>query len=122
MLHVLSVGPSHAAFTVEAAMATMKKFHSIVGEKPAQDAEAPSVDDPNVGQIRADDKEAAHAPANAETNNEEANPSDGAQAGVKKIEAVTLSWTRGTAYAILVLYVSLPLIAAWASHPKRSNC
>ncbi|KAH1544232.1 hypothetical protein KXV92_005745 [Aspergillus fumigatus] len=91
-------------------MATMKKFHSIVGEKPAQDAEAPSVDGPNVRQIRADDKEAAHAPANAETNNEEANPSDGAQAGVKKIEAVTLSWTRGTAYAILVLIWFLTLV------------
>jgi hypothetical protein len=91
-------------------MAIMKKFHSIVGEKPAHEAEGTSVDDPNVLQIRADDKEAAHAPVNEVTSREEAKPSDGAQSGVKKIEAVTLSWTRGAAFAVLVLYVSLLLL------------
>ncbi|KAF4224751.1 hypothetical protein CNMCM6457_009005 [Aspergillus fumigatiaffinis] len=91
-------------------MAIMKKFHSIVGEKPAHEAEGTSVDDPNVLQIRADDKEAAHAPVNEVTSREEAKPSDGAQSGVRKIEAVTLSWTRGAAFAVLVLIWFLTLV------------
>jgi hypothetical protein len=83
----------------------MKKFHSIVGEKPAHGAEGTQADDPSVLQIRADDKEAAHAPVNEVTSNEEAKPSDRVQSGVKKIEAVTLAWTRATAFTVLVLYV-----------------
>ncbi|GFF58861.1 siderophore iron transporter mirB [Aspergillus udagawae] len=88
----------------------MKKFHSIVGEKPAHGAEGTQADDPSVLQIRADDKEAAHAPVNEVTSNEEAKPSDRVQSGVKKIEAVTLAWTRATAFTVLVLIWFLTLV------------
>lgn len=81
----------------------MKKFHSIVGGKSAGDGT--SVDDPIALQIRADDKEAAHAPFDKVSCNDDAKPSEDAQPGVKKIEAVTLAWSKKTAFAVLVLYV-----------------
>lgn len=87
-------------------MAIFRRFHSVVGSKSANDGT--SIDDPNALQIRAEDKEAAHAPVNEVISNEEAKPSEDAQAGVKKIEAVTLAWSKKTAFAVLVLYVLSP--------------
>lgn len=82
-------------------MAILKKFHTIVGSK---DATETSINDPATVQVRADDKEAAYLPSEV---NEAEKPSEDAQAGVKKIEAVTLAWSKRTAWVILVLYVFL---------------
>lgn len=88
-------------------MAIMSRFHRIVGNKSAE-TEAISVDDPIALQARADDKEAGHAPINDITGKEEARPAEDAQAGVQKIEAVTLAWGKGSMLMVLILYVSLP--------------
>ncbi|KAJ5537632.1 hypothetical protein N7494_007111 [Penicillium frequentans] len=88
-------------------MAIMKRFHSIVGVKSASDGT--SVDDLGALQMRADDKEAAHAPFKV-SSNEDAKPSEDAQPGVKKIEAVTLAWSKSTAFAVLVLIWFLTLV------------
>lgn len=90
---------------VQVKMGLMKRFHTIVGDKPA----SASVDGPRTVQAAADDKEAAFPPVNeVTTNNDNSDhnqekPSEDAQAGVKKIEAVTLAWSKSSAYLVLVL-------------------
>lgn len=88
-------------------MAIISRFHRIVGNKSAE-TEVTSVDDPITLQVRADDKEAGHAPIDDLTGKEEARPAEDAQAGVQKIEAVTLAWGKGSMLMVLILYVSLP--------------
>lgn len=86
-------------------MGLVKKFHTIVGDKP-DSATADSVDDPRPLQGRAelaDDKEAGLSPVNKVSISDQEKPSDDAQAGVKKIEAVTIAWGKGSAYLVLVL-------------------
>lgn len=86
-------------------MGLVKKFHIIVGDKTAS-AAAASVDDPSPLQGRAelaDDKEAGLSPASKVSISDQEKPSDNAQAGVKKIEAVTIAWSKGSAYLVLVL-------------------
>ena len=88
-------------------MAIMTRFHQIVGTKSAETGVTP-VDDPIALQVRADDKEAGHAPSDDVTGKENARPAEDAQAGVQKIEAVTLAWGKGSMLMVLILYVSLP--------------
>lgn len=84
-------------------MVIIKKFHSIVGDKSTN--KGTSADDPIALQVGADDKEAAHAPVNEVFRTEKDKPNKDAQPDVKKIEAVTLAWSKKTAFAVLVLYV-----------------
>jgi hypothetical protein len=84
-------------------MAILDKIHTVVGRKSA-DGEKSSVDDPVAMQIRAGDKEAQHAPANEITPADD-KVADDAQLGVKKIEAVTLTWSKRSVYFTLALYV-----------------
>lgn len=66
------------------------------------------VDDPTALQVRADDKEAGHAPVDEiSADKEEPKPDENAQAGVQKIEAVTRTWGRTSVDITLVLYVLL---------------
>ncbi len=58
-----------------------------------------------------DDKEAIHRAGSPEEaselkSHEEAMPSEAAQNGVKKIEAVTLAWSKKSLAGVLILYVS----------------
>ena len=87
-------------------MAIRDRFHRIVGNKTASGVETPSVDDPVALQVRADDKEAAHVPEHPEgSTGPDDKPAEEAQTGVKKIEAVTISWSKKSVYIILCLYV-----------------
>lgn len=86
-------------------MGLMKKFHTIVGDKRAI-AAADSVEPPRPlqgGPYSADVKESSFTPVNEASISDPEKPSDDAQAGVKKIEAVTIAWSKGSAYMILVL-------------------
>jgi hypothetical protein len=83
-------------------MGFLKKFHTIVGDKSAS-TEAASVDDPSTLQAKAGDKEAGYPTANDVSNNDPEKPAEDAQAGVKKIEAVTIAWSKSSAYLVLVL-------------------
>ncbi|KAL2830815.1 major facilitator superfamily domain-containing protein [Aspergillus cavernicola] len=92
-------------------MAIVDKFHTVVGRKSANDTENISVDDQIALETRAnDDKEAGHAPANEVSGSEEGKPVDETQLGVKKIEAVTQAWGKGSVYTILVLIWFLTLV------------
>jgi hypothetical protein len=85
-------------------MAIMDKLHTIVGNKPQEGPTA--VDDPSAMEIRADDKEAGNIDMNElPTGKEDTKPSENAQSGVQKIEAVTISWSRGSMFTVLILYV-----------------
>lgn len=93
-------------------MAVFSKLHRIVGEKSPADSPELSTDDPTTVEIRADDKEASH-PRNehgVSLKNDEERPTEDAQIGVRQIEAVTLAWTRGSMFTILVLYDVLPVL------------
>ncbi|KAJ5963378.1 Major facilitator superfamily domain general substrate transporter [Penicillium vulpinum] len=90
-------------------MAILSRFHHIVGNKSAE-TEVTLVDDPNTLQVRADDKEAGHSPIDEVTGKEEARPAEDAQAGVQKIEAVTLAWGKGSMLMTLVLIWLLTLV------------
>lgn len=89
-------------------MAIMSKFHTIVGNKSANDPAMAdtSVDDPNTSHVLAD-REAGKDSANEVVDADDAKPSENAQNGVRKIEAVTLAWGKGSVYLILVLYALL---------------
>ncbi|KAJ0419752.1 major facilitator superfamily domain-containing protein [Aspergillus carlsbadensis] len=89
-------------------MAILDKIHTIVGSKSA-DGEKSPVDDPIAMQVRADDKEAQHAPAD-EIKPAEDKVADDAQLGVKKIEAVTLTWSKKSVYFTLALIWLLTLV------------
>ncbi|BDD58833.1 hypothetical protein MAP00_004079 [Monascus purpureus] len=69
------------------------------------------VDDPTALQVRADDKEAGHAPVDEiSADKEEPKPDENAQAGVQKIEAVTRTWGRTSVDITLVLIWLLTLV------------
>ncbi|KAI7978495.1 hypothetical protein EIK77_002046 [Talaromyces pinophilus] len=89
----------------------MDKLHTIVvGNKP-QEGLIPA-DDPHAMQIRADDKEAGKIGMNEVPmlDKSDVKPSEDAQSGVKKIEAVTISWSRGSMFTVLILYASSPIV------------
>jgi hypothetical protein len=88
-------------------MAITSRFHQIVGTKSAE-TEITPVGDPIALQVRADDKEAGHAPIDDVTGKKDARPAEDAQVGVQKIEAVTLAWGKGSMLMVLILYASLP--------------
>lgn len=103
-------------------MAIINKLHRIVGEKTATDSHDPSTDDPTIVEIRANDKEASH-PVNedgASFNNDQEKPTEDAQIGVRQIEAVTLAWTRGSMFTILVLYASNPFSSINLSRRRKT--
>lgn len=83
----------------------MDKLHTIVGNRP-QEGPIPA-DDANAMQIRADDKEARKIGMNEVPMPDKTDTklSEDAQSGVKKIEAVTISWSRGSMFAVLIFYV-----------------
>ncbi|KAL3477039.1 major facilitator superfamily domain-containing protein [Aspergillus californicus] len=89
-------------------MAITEKFHTVVGRKSTENV---SVNDPIALEIRANDKEAGHAPADgiAVADGKEDKPDD-AQLGVRKIEAVTQTWSKNSVYVILVLIWFLTLV------------
>ena len=86
-------------------MAIMAKFHTIVGNKSANDNTDLSADDPNnASQVSAGgDEKGVNAPVKEGPSDEEAKPTEDAQNGVRKIEAVTLTWGKGSVYLMLVL-------------------
>jgi hypothetical protein len=89
-------------------MAILSKLHKIVGEKSATDSHEVSTSDPDVIQMRANDKEAAHDfdEINGVSKNDEDRPTEDAQVGVRQIEAVTLAWGKGSLFTVLILFVS----------------
>lgn len=90
-------------------MSVLNKFHTLVARNSTAKNERGTVDDPSALQVRADDKEAGPTIAN-EVASDEAKPTENAQEGVKKIEAVTLAWGKGSVFTILILYI-LPLLS-----------
>ncbi|KAL4926713.1 MFS siderochrome iron transporter MirB [Aspergillus undulatus] len=100
-------------------MAIRDRVHRIVGTTSANSGtETPSFDDPVALEVRADDKEAAHVPENDIANDKEGSvgvppdkkPTDEAQTGVKKIEAVTLTWAKSSVYLVLCLIWLVTLV------------
>ncbi|KAL4784086.1 major facilitator superfamily domain-containing protein [Aspergillus varians] len=96
-------------------MAIRDKLHTIVGNKSANDTESPVVDDPVALQVRAEDKEAGHgpdeiAPPHKDDPPKDDRPAEDAQAGVRKIEAVTLAWGKHSVYLVLVLIWFITLV------------
>jgi hypothetical protein len=83
-------------------MESVKKFYTTVCDKSASPDAAP-VDDPRTLQEKAGDKEAGYPTVNDAPSNEQEKPAEDAQAGVKKIEAVTIAWGKHSAYLLLVL-------------------
>ncbi|KAF9895316.1 hypothetical protein FE257_000220 [Aspergillus nanangensis] len=90
----------------------MDKPQTFIGGNSVNETPLGFVDDQNAIQARADDKEAAHLPIEEVISNEKekVTPTEDAQAGVKKIEAVTLAWSRRTMYGVLVLIWFLTLV------------
>ncbi|KAJ5794607.1 Major facilitator superfamily domain general substrate transporter [Penicillium paradoxum] len=89
-------------------MAIMNPFQRVVGNKTA-DTPPATVDDPDVIQARADDKEAGHTPA-VELTDKGEKPAEDAQAGVQKIEAVTIAWNKKSVYMVLIFIWLLTLV------------
>ena len=48
-------------------------------------------------------------------------PSEDAQQGVHDVEAVTLSWSRGTLIAVFLKYVSSAAAPSWQRHARDSK-
>lgn len=82
----------------------MKRFRTIISNKRDADAECASGNGPHALSTVADGKEGlkdgVYGCVNETTSNEDA------QAGVKKIEAVTMAWSRTSMSTVLILYVS----------------
>ena len=79
-------------------MAIVSGFHSIVGNKSVNDAiemAGSPVDDSNPSHVLADQEASKHS-ADQAISKEDASPNENAQTGVRKIEAVTLAWGRGS--------------------------
>lgn len=83
-------------------MESVKKFHTTVCDRSASTEAAP-VNDPSALQEKASDKEAGLPAVDDVSNNDQEKPADDAQAGVKKIEAVTIAWSKRSTYLVLVL-------------------
>lgn len=88
-------------------MTIFSKLHRLVGENTAANSPDASRDHQDVAQIRANDKEAAHDmnEVTEVTKNGEDRPTEDAQVGVRKIEAVTLAWGKGSMFTVLILLV-----------------
>ena len=89
-------------------MAVPDNFHHNADDTALNDIEGRPVAH-DVGS-RHDNKEAIHRAGSPEEGSEvkshqEAMPSEGAQNGVKKIEAVTLAWSKKSLAGVLILYV-----------------
>lgn len=83
-------------------MESVKKLYTTVCDKSASPKVA-TVDDPRALQEKASDKEAGYPTVNDVSSIEQEKPAEDAQAGVKKIEAVTIAWSKKSAYLLLVL-------------------
>lgn len=83
-------------------MTITEKFHRVVGEKAAKDSQSNSSPDAQA-QLSADNIEIGPAPVNEATGVEDLKPEENAQFGVKKIEAVTLTWNKSSVYVVLIL-------------------
>lgn len=79
--------------------------HNVVGAKAEDGASDADASD------RAMEKDAANHAAASATSNDETKPDEEAQAGVAKIEAVTLAWSRSSLYLVLVLYAITHCVA-----------
>ncbi|KAJ5905488.1 uncharacterized protein N7473_002404 [Penicillium subrubescens] len=90
-------------------MESVKKFYTTVCDKSASTKAAP-VDDPAALQEKVSDKEAGYPTVNDASSNEQEKPAEDAQAGVKKIEAVTIAWSKKSAYLLLVMIWFLTLV------------
>lgn len=88
-------------------MSFINRLHRIVGDKhPSGPQEPSSNEEPNVSVGTSDNNEIHPLGPNIVTemkNLDEGRPSLDAQAGVRKIEAVTLSWSKKSLAALLVL-------------------
>lgn len=80
-------------------MAILSRFHKFVGKS---DSEGPEPE-PTVIQLNVEDKEAGPAVKDISQDDK---PTENAQSGVQKIEAITLTWGRGSMFMVLILYVS----------------
>ncbi len=81
-------------------MERIRRFRNLIGTKADVETE-----DPNAVVAPAE-KETAHCASEIIPPDEE-KPSEDAQNGVEKIEAVTLAWSRSSLYLVLVLYAFL---------------
>ena len=92
-------------------MPIMNKFQSMLGKKTAQ-TEASEVDNATSPEIQANEKGVSQITPDDFTkpDNDIERPDEDAQSGVKKIEAVTITWSKSSVYLILVLYVLLQFI------------
>lgn len=86
-------------------MAIRNRIRDVVGGKSDNITE-----DPIVEEAISNDKEASHPVTEIPSRDEKAKPTEEAQIGVQKIEAVTLAWSKKSVYIILGLYVSLPIL------------
>ena len=77
----------------------MAELHSV--DKSANDPDRIAVDHPGA-EVKADDQEAGNI-AIDDIVKDESKPTEDAQAGVQKIEAVTLSWSKASVFITLVL-------------------
>lgn len=83
-------------------MTILSRFHRIIGNSADTANTAPG-DDPIVIQLQAGDKEGTHATDNEIPDKDDNKPTENAQAGVQKIEAVTLTWGRSSMFMVLIL-------------------
>ncbi|KAJ5103084.1 siderochrome-iron transporter MirB [Penicillium argentinense] len=92
-------------------MAILSRLHRIVGDKSETNTQD-VIEEPNTVQLGADDKEAAHVPVDevVDDASEKDKPAENAQEGVRKIEAVTLAWSRASMFTVLVLIWFLTLV------------
>lgn len=97
----------------------MNKIWDIVVNKSVATS-TPEVDEPHNLEIQNNDKEAANAVPDdlSKPSDDDLRPTDDAQSGVKKIEAVTITWSKSSVYLILVLYERL--LPHLASTSQRS--
>ena len=77
----------------------MAELHPV--GKSANDPDRIAVDHPGA-EVKADDQEAGNI-AIDDIVKDESKPTEDAQAGVQKIEAVTLSWSKASVFITLVL-------------------
>lgn len=82
-------------------MPFLDKFQSVIGGKKFDD-KMTEVDDPHALQDH-HDKE-SHSADGSSTDDAGEQIDENAQSGVKKIEAVTLTWSKSSVYLTLVLY------------------
>ncbi|CAG8043789.1 unnamed protein product [Penicillium olsonii] len=84
-------------------MAILSRFHKFVGKS---DSEGPEPE-PTVIQLNVEDKEAGPAVKDISQDDK---PTENAQSGVQKIEAITLTWGRGSMFMVLIFIWFLTLV------------